>query len=134
MKKVTTILLALIISATGFAQGTVQNQPYTFNGGITNGGFIRYASETAAAHNYTILGKPVVYVTATRKDTLNLLTTNYKTGQTISLITTTSANDSTLIIPSSGNIMGASTYWYVGAASTYKHSTIIFDGTNYWVK
>ena len=87
--------------------------------------------ETASAHNYNITGKPLVILTASRKDTINLVHANYSTGYSFNIICTNSSNDSTLIIPDAGTVNGAGSYWFVG---TLKHMAWYYDGTNYWIK
>lgn len=126
MKKITALLLlAMTMTATTFAQ----NDPIGMKKARDYWN-ITY-TETAAAHNYSVVGNPLVILTAARKDTVNFVNGNYATGFTFSIICTNASNDSTLIIPASGTINGASSYWFVG---TYKHSTWYFDGTNYWLK
>ncbi len=114
--------------------GTTTNTGVTtFNAGVVHNGYTSIGNEVASTHSYTVTGtKPLVVITATRLDTIRLVPSNFVTGQTIRFLTTQSANDSTCLFPTTGNIMGGSFYWYTGAAGTYKAATLYFDGTNFY--
>lgn len=88
------------------------------------------AVQTASHANDTLTGKYLTVVTASRKDTLTFKTTLYTTGQVLEILCTNASNDSTYVKTTTGNINGASTYWFTG---TYKAAKIYFDGTNYWI-
>lgn len=85
--------------------------------------------QTISAHYDTVTGKYLTVVTASRLDSIKLKTTLYSSGQLFKFMCTAPANDSTLILPSSGNINGAASLWWTG---TYKNLLLWFDGTNYW--
>jgi hypothetical protein len=87
--------------------------------------------QTISHHRDTMKGAYLTVLTASRLDTINFVHANYTAGYIFSIICTASSNDSTLIIPDSGTINGASSYWFNG---TYKHSSFYYDGTNYWLK
>ena len=146
MKKLTTLLLiaATMMAATAKAQ----YDPISLNrqrmGLDTSSSLLtQYAAkntylplvltsgniQTISAHYDTVSGKYLTVVTAARLDSIKLKSTLYTTGQLLKFICTTSSNDSTLILPSSGNINGAASLWWTG---TYKNLLLWFDGTNYW--
>ena len=99
-------------------------------GSLTTAKNIYGTLQTISAARDTAKGYPLSVVTASRKDTIVLKTSLYTAGQTFKMLCTASANDSTYIMTSTGNINAASTYWFVG---TYKAVTFYFDGTNYWI-
>ena len=145
MKKITTLILLAITLATA---SIAQNDPISIRNKrkgidtpetllsqnaarqtylplvLTSGNI-----QTISAHYDTVTGKYLTVVTASRLDSIKLKTSTYSAGQILKFICTTSSNDSTLILPSSGNINGASTLWWTG---TYKNLSLYFDGTNYW--
>jgi hypothetical protein len=125
MKKIALLSLGLMMAAFAFAQndpGSIARRQLALPLNI----------ETLSAHNQTITpGFDVEVLTASRKDTIVLQTSLYYKNEFFTIICENSSNDSTLIIPSSGNILGATTFWFTG---TYKHGTFWFDGTNYWQK
>jgi hypothetical protein len=136
MKKCIVLICMAFIAATSFGQ-KVTLAPQVFentvrvNGNFTQSkGKIFGGKQTISAARDTVKGYELVVVTAARKDTIVLNKTLYTTGQTFKLLCTASANDSTYIITTSGNINAASTYWFTG---TYKAVTFYFDGTNYWI-
>lgn len=92
------------------------------------------AHETDSARNYSVLGFYYTLDKWSRLDTIQLKHANYFAGQLLKIQAVKSTNDSTIIIPDTGTINGASTYWWVGATSSYKRVEIFFDGTNYFVK
>ena len=86
--------------------------------------------QTISAHYDTATGRYLTVVTATRLDSIKLKTSLYTSGQILKFICTNSSNDSTLLLPSTGNINGDSvSWWWTG---TYKNLELYFDGTNYW--
>lgn len=124
MRKTFLLLAAITLAAAASAQIT----PTSLNT-MRKNALPEY--ETASAHNYSTIGMPLVKLTASRKDTLNFVNAAYSLGAVFTVICTASANDSTLILPASGTINGASSYWFTG---TYKHGSFWYDGTNFWLK
>lgn len=121
-----------------YLQGTVINSGSSttsgasnFTGNLTISKGLFMGIENANTHDYTVLGtSPYVKINTTRLDTIRLSASNLSAGQVLYFYTVSSSNDSTIFIPSAGNINGASTYWLTG---TYKTTAIYYDGTNYWV-
>lgn len=136
-------VLMIALSATTYGQ-RVYNAPQVFTntldlqgattitGALSIGAAMYQLKETASTHNYTFTGMPICAITTTRLDTINLVTASYTAGQIFTFYTTTSANDSTKLISTSGTINGAaSPYWMTGTYGA-KSTTLYFDGTNYW--
>lgn len=116
-----------------FQDDTYINDSLHLNKPIIQKHAIYRDSELAAAHVYTVTGlKPIVKITGTRLDTLKLISTKFKAGQSVWFLTTTTANDSTCFIPSAGVIQGGAYYWLTGA--TYKQATLYYDGYNWYIK
>lgn len=146
MKKIATILLiaASMFAATAKAQNDPMAVYLASKGQDTiNSLLTQFAAQntylplvlaarnkqTISAHYDTVTGKYFTVVTASRLDSIKLKTSLYSSGAILRFLCTTSSNDSTLILPSSGNINGASTLWWTG---TYKTLNLYYDGTNYW--
>lgn len=136
-------VLMIALSATTYGQ-RVYNAPQVFTNTLDLQGAVSVTApftlsyslimskETASTHNYTFTGMPICAITTTRLDTINLVTASYTAGQIFTFYTTTSANDSTKLISTSGTINGAaSPYWMTGTYGA-KSTTLYFDGTNYW--
>jgi hypothetical protein len=148
MKKAIFLLSAgLIIAGYGFAQ-TQAIDPINIHRG-QKGDDTTYAPlvaqsehiQTLSAHNASVAGNPayICVLTASRKDTVNFVNSRYRAGWSFNIISTNATNDSTLLLPASGTINGASSYWLTPAVTgtvtaTYKHASFYYDGTNYWLK
>jgi len=122
---------------TRFPQTATGSAWYDFQGGTYSDGPIYYGSEAVTVRKYTIAGIFPLVVDAANygNDTLNLLSTNYGTGQIIRVITTAAAND-TLTITHDHNFNGATATYLLSPATSasYKHATIYVDaGGNYWL-
>ena len=96
---------------------------YAQNGFVTD-------IQNISRHLDTITGAYLSVITTTRLDTIKLRNSVYNTGQILKVVTTLNSNDSTLFIPVSGTINGASSYWLTG---TYKAVTFYYNGTNYFI-
>jgi hypothetical protein len=90
---------------------------------------ISQPKEVAAAHNYTVTGAPLVYISATNNDTVNLVRGDYVKNQIIQFVRTNSSNDSTVFLPDYGTINGATSYKCKGY---YTGLILVMDSTNYW--
>lgn len=92
--------------------------------------------EVDSARNYTVLGNyQMESQWVAHHDTVQLNGANYNDGQILALQSLKTANDSTYIIPTAGNINGAATYlWTQASTGTYKHVSIIYYGGNYYIR
>jgi hypothetical protein len=92
--------------------------------------------ERDSSRNYTALGYyQVLDRWAAHGDTITLNKNNYFTGQIINLLSVVTTNDSTRVVTTAGTINGATSYlWTQASTGTYKHISILFDGTNYFIR
>lgn len=151
MKKITTLLLALITVANVFGQdgrrivykqildnvslySTGGNTPLVLN---TTTHLLEYSKpgliasiESDSARNYNFTGSLLCKIKWTVRDTVNLVKTNYTTNQKFTFVVVASGADTTVFIPNLGTVNGAATYTLTG---TNNSITWYFDGTNYWI-
>lgn len=117
-------------TSTLYAEG-----PLLIQGGSTQSSYQAVTPEIITVRKATIAGtSPLVVVSGSfQNDTINLLKTNYVTGQIINIITTYASND-TLVITHDGSYAGATATFLLspGTAASYKKTRIYYDGTNYW--
>lgn len=86
-------------------------------------------TEKDSARNYTHTGSFLTYVKWTTRDTVNLANTAYFTNQIFKFTVIASGADTTVFIPASGTIDGATSYTMTG---THNSISWWYDGTNYW--
>lgn len=150
MKKITFLLVALILSAQVFAQVNRQDrvphywyyQPQYTSGGLNEVGINATTNrleitasaiatiEKDSARNYNYTGAKLVNIKFGTRDTINLVNANYPVNLTAKFMVTKSGADTVVFIPSSGNINGSSSFTLTG---TNAGVSIWYDGTNYWI-
>lgn len=156
MKKYIFLAMFIMISATSFGQfnhvNTVpqvwNNTPTYSSGGdsklVLNSGTNRMeltpntllsgkvvaGIETDSARSYTHTGAFLTKIKFAVRDTINLTAASYYTNQEFQFVVVASGADTTVFIPNSGNVNGASTYTMTG---TNNAITLYFDGANYWI-
>lgn len=116
-----------------YSNSSYFNNYLYFNAATFQSSPICIDSEVVSVHIYTLQAtKPIVKIRATRLDTIKIQKSKLLSGQIIMFSTTTSSNDSTLLMLDTGNINGNSTYWMTGATATYKSATLWWDGKNFF--
>lgn len=150
-KSIFLVAMFLMISATSFGQFNqpffrpiiLHNTPAYSSGGFANlvlnktSGRMESAPqgttasiETDSARNYNFTGSLYCKIKYGLRDTVNLITNQYSPNQKFTFFVVTNGADTTVFIPSTGNVNGSSNYILTG---TNNSVSMFLDSTNYWI-